>query len=84
MYYMFQASCKGEVNECHNGGTMIWDPVKPFTCLCNEVYEGEFCEKGKMGCPKKDLTQVKMCRSNEMFLFTLNNIQRNVCLNKTF
>ncbi|CAB4026667.1 neurogenic locus Notch -like, partial [Paramuricea clavata] len=39
------ASCRGEVNECHNGGTMIWDPVKPFNCLCEKGYEGEICEK---------------------------------------
>jgi hypothetical protein len=43
---ILQASCRAEVNECHNGGTMIWDTVKPFACLCKEGYEGEFCEKG--------------------------------------
>ena len=41
---IFQASCRGEVNECHNGGTMIWNPVKSFECLCKEWYVGEFCE----------------------------------------
>jgi hypothetical protein len=41
-----QASCRGEVNECQNGGTMIWHPVKTFGCLCGKGYEGEICEKG--------------------------------------
>jgi hypothetical protein len=43
---ILQASCRAKVNECHNGGRMIWNPVKPFACLCKEGYEGEFCEKG--------------------------------------
>jgi hypothetical protein len=42
----FLASCRGEVNECHNGGTMIWHPAKTFSCLCGKRYEGEICEKG--------------------------------------
>jgi hypothetical protein len=25
---------------------MIWDSVKPFTCLCKKGYEGEICENG--------------------------------------
>ena len=45
---LFQASCRGETNECRNGGTPIWDPVKPYACLCRDGYEGEFCEKGKI------------------------------------
>ena len=77
MYYMFQAFCKGEVNKCHNGGIMIWDPVKPFTCLCNGVYEGEFCEKGNTGMMQ---VPVIVCRSNQISLNALNNSQRNVCL----
>ena len=44
--FTLQGSCKGEVNECHNGGTMIWDPVKPLTCVCKDGYIGMFCEKG--------------------------------------
>ena len=46
--FTFQASCRGEVNECQNGGTMIWDPVKPFACVCKDGYEGSFCEKGSI------------------------------------
>ena len=41
----FQASCTGEVNQCRNGGTMIWDPVKQFVCLCKDGFGGERCEK---------------------------------------
>ena len=41
----FQASCTGEVNGCRNGGTMIWDPVKQFACLCKDGFRGELCEK---------------------------------------
>ena len=41
---LFQASCTGEVNECQNGGTMIWDPDKLFACVCKDGYEGELCE----------------------------------------
>jgi hypothetical protein len=33
------------MNECQNGGTMAWDPVKPFKCECPENFEGEFCEE---------------------------------------
>ena len=44
----FQTTCKEETNECQNGGTMIWDPVKSFTCLCKEGYGGELCEKGEV------------------------------------
>ena len=44
--FIFQASCRGEVNECHNGGTMIWDPVKPFTCVCKDGYIGTLCGEG--------------------------------------
>ena len=40
-----QGTCEGEINECQNEGRMIWDPVKPFSCLCKEGYEGELCEK---------------------------------------
>ena len=40
-------SCTGETNECHNGGTAIWDPVKPYSCQCMDGYEGGFCEKCK-------------------------------------
>ena len=43
---IFQLSCRGDTNECHNGGTAIWDPVKPYSCKCKGGYEGEFCEKG--------------------------------------
>ena len=43
---IFQVSCKGETNECHNGGTAIWDPIKPYSCQCKVGYEGDFCEKG--------------------------------------
>ena len=41
---LFQASCTEEANECHNGGTMIWDPVKQFACVCKDGYVGELCE----------------------------------------
>jgi hypothetical protein len=43
---MLQVSCRGEVNECQNGGTMIWDPVKPFNCVCKKGYEGAICKNG--------------------------------------
>ena len=43
--YIFQAACRGEINECYNGGTMIWDPKKTFSCLCKEGYKGELCKK---------------------------------------
>ena len=38
----FQTSCKVEVNECQNGGTMIWNPVKSFTCQCKEGLKGNY------------------------------------------
>ena len=44
--HIFQTACGGETNECHNGGTMIWDPTKTFSCLCKEGYKEELCEKG--------------------------------------
>ena len=34
------------MNECQNGGTMIWDPVKPFNCVCKKGYEGAICKNG--------------------------------------
>lgn len=37
-----QSEC--QENECKNGGTMVWDPVKPFKCECLDNYSGEFCE----------------------------------------
>ena len=41
---LFQTSCR-EVNQCQNGGTMIWDQaVKQFTCLCKDGYKGKLCE----------------------------------------
>ncbi|CAB3978548.1 fibropellin-1-like isoform X1 [Paramuricea clavata] len=50
------ASCRGEVNECRNGGTMIWDPEKPFNCLCKEGYEGEMCENDIDECSEENFT----------------------------
>ncbi|CAB4022465.1 fibropellin-1-like isoform X1, partial [Paramuricea clavata] len=47
------ASCRGEVNECQNGGTMIWHSVKTFGCLCGKGYEGEICEKDIDECSNK-------------------------------
>ena len=44
--YIFQAACRGETNECYNGGTMIWDPTKTFRCLSKEGYKGELCKEG--------------------------------------
>ena len=63
--FIFQASCRGEVNECYNGGTNIWDPVKSFACLCKKGYEGVFCEKGNTYCLKKlpYLVQSMSCRA---------------------
>ena len=46
--FIFQASCKGEVEECHNGGAMIWHPVKSFACVCKDGYEGMFCQRGSI------------------------------------
>jgi hypothetical protein len=43
---ILQASCRGEVDECSNGGRMIRGPVKTFKCECKEGYKGELCEKG--------------------------------------
>ena len=34
------------MNVARNGGTMIWDPVKQFACLCKDGFVGERCEKG--------------------------------------
>ena len=48
MYAIFQAKCNGEIDECHNGGTMIWDPVKTFNCVCKEGYRGELCNIGNI------------------------------------
>jgi hypothetical protein len=44
--FLFKSSCRQDINECQNGGTAIWDPVKSFSCLCKEGYMGELCEKG--------------------------------------
>ncbi|XP_028411616.1 lactadherin-like [Dendronephthya gigantea] len=38
------ATCRGEMNECHNGGIMIWDPEKEYLCQCLDCYEGSRCE----------------------------------------
>jgi hypothetical protein len=42
--FVFQSGCE-EDNECQNGGTMVWDPVKPFKCECPENYVREFCQQ---------------------------------------
>ena len=41
---ILQAACRGEINECYNGGTMIWDLAKTFSCICMEGYKGELCK----------------------------------------
>ena len=41
---ILQAACRREINECYNGGTMIWDPAKTFSCICKEGYKGELCK----------------------------------------
>ncbi|XP_028411974.1 EGF-like repeat and discoidin I-like domain-containing protein 3 [Dendronephthya gigantea] len=38
------ASCRGEVNECHNGGKMTWEIGRQFSCWCLKCYEGERCK----------------------------------------
>ncbi|XP_028411633.1 uncharacterized protein LOC114534395 [Dendronephthya gigantea] len=35
------ATCRKEVNECHNGGAMIWGPKKKFTCKCLKCYNSK-------------------------------------------
>ena len=42
----YQSECEEE-NECKNDGEMVWDPVKPFKCLCPKNYVGELCEKSE-------------------------------------
>ena len=42
----FQSSC-GDIYDCQNGGTIAWNPVKPFKCDCPENFEQELCEKMK-------------------------------------
>ncbi|XP_028411604.1 EGF-like repeat and discoidin I-like domain-containing protein 3 [Dendronephthya gigantea] len=37
-------ACQAEVNECYNGGTMIWDPDEQYFCQCLDCYEGRLCE----------------------------------------
>ena len=46
------AACRGEINECQNGGTMIWDPAKTFNCLCKAGYKGDLCETDIDECSK--------------------------------
>ncbi|XP_028411991.1 lactadherin-like [Dendronephthya gigantea] len=38
------ASCRGEVNECLNGGKMTWEIGRQFSCGCSKCFEGERCE----------------------------------------
>ncbi|XP_028411610.1 lactadherin-like [Dendronephthya gigantea] len=63
------AYCRGEVNECQNGGTMIWHPEKLFSCQCLECYEGEFCENGlvrkALGMESGDINDEQITASSE-------------------
>ncbi|XP_028411990.1 EGF-like repeat and discoidin I-like domain-containing protein 3 [Dendronephthya gigantea] len=65
------AYCREEVNECQNGGTVIWNQERRFSCQCLECYEGHFCEKvtetfNALGMENGDIKDEQITASSEL------------------
>ena len=60
-----------EPNPCLNGGSCLESPEIGFSCLCQQIQKGKFCENGQAGKLVKFISSVlPAIFKNEMFSWT--------------